>query len=45
MVTRDFHDALPQVARDHLVCRVVDKLEPITQKHTIEGLVMAGKPY
>jgi hypothetical protein len=43
MVTRDFHDALPAVARDHLVCRVVDALEPIVQKHKIEGLVMGGR--
>ena len=43
MVTRDFHDALPPEARDHLVCRVVDRLEPIVQKHAIEGLVMAGE--
>jgi Phytanoyl-CoA dioxygenase (PhyH) len=40
MVTKDFYDALPQSVRDHLVCRVVDKLVPITQKHDIEGLVM-----
>jgi hypothetical protein len=31
---------LPQAVRDRLVCRVVDKLEPITQKHDIEGLMM-----
>ncbi len=40
MVTRDYLDALPAVVRRHLVCRVVDKLAPITQKHDIEGLVM-----
>ncbi len=40
MVTRDYHDALPQSVRDRLVCRVVDKLVPVTQKHDIEGLVM-----
>jgi Phytanoyl-CoA dioxygenase (PhyH) len=40
MVTRDFYDALPQSVRDRLVCRVVDKLVPVTQKHDIEGLVM-----
>jgi len=40
MVTQDFYDALPQSVRDHLVCRVVDKLVPVTQKHDIEGLVM-----
>ncbi len=40
MVTRDYHDALPPSARDRLVCRVVDKLVPVSQKHDIEGLVM-----
>jgi hypothetical protein len=40
MVTKDYYDALPQSVRDRLVCRVVDKLVPITQKHDIEGLVM-----
>lgn len=40
MVTRPFHAALPEKVRKHLVCRVVDKLEPIVQKHDIEGLVM-----
>jgi hypothetical protein len=39
-VTRPFWDSLPQRVRDHLVCPVVDTLVPITQKHTIEGLVM-----
>jgi hypothetical protein len=24
----------------HLACRVVDRLEPIVQGHTIEGLMM-----
>ncbi|SDS76834.1 Ectoine hydroxylase-related dioxygenase, phytanoyl-CoA dioxygenase (PhyH) family [Friedmanniella luteola] len=42
-VTRDYHAALPQRVRDHLRCPVVDQLTPITQKHTIEGLVM-GEP-
>src|SRR3954467_12535483 len=36
MVTRDYYEALPQSVRDHLVCRVVDELEPVTQKHDIE---------
>ena len=40
MVTQAFYEALPQSVRDHLVCRVVDTLVPITQKHDIEGLVM-----
>ena len=44
MVTRDWYEALPDVARDHLVCRVVDELVPITQKHDIEGLVMGADP-
>jgi len=40
MVTPDYHAALPQSVRDRLVCRVVDRLVPVTQKHDIEGLVM-----
>lgn len=40
MVTRDYYDALPDFVREHLVCRVVPELIPVTQKHTIEGLVM-----
>jgi hypothetical protein len=43
MVTRDFHDALPPLVREHLICRVVDSLVPIAQKHGIEGLVMASE--
>jgi len=43
MVTQDYLDAMPPLARDHLVCRVVDKLAPITQKHQIEGLVMGAE--
>jgi hypothetical protein len=39
-VTRDYWEQLPQRVRDHLHCPVVDELTPITQKHTIEGLVM-----
>jgi ectoine hydroxylase-related dioxygenase (phytanoyl-CoA dioxygenase family) len=39
-VTHDYYAALPQRVRDHLACPVVDQLTPITQKHTIEGLVM-----
>ncbi|WP_433201245.1 phytanoyl-CoA dioxygenase family protein [Dactylosporangium sp. CS-047395] len=41
-VTRDYHAALPPVVREHLSCSVVDNLVPITQKHTIEGLVMGA---
>jgi hypothetical protein len=43
MVTQAFYEALPQSVRDHLVCRVVDALVPITQKHDIEGLVMGSE--
>jgi hypothetical protein len=40
MVTHDYHAALPASLREHLVCRIVDELVPVTQKHDIEGLVM-----
>jgi hypothetical protein len=40
MVTQDYFEALPESVRQHLVCRVVDELVPVTQKHDIEGLVM-----
>ena len=43
MVTRTFYERLPQSVRDHLVCRIVDELVPITQKHDIEGLVMGAE--
>jgi hypothetical protein len=39
-VTRRYRDSLPERLRRHLDCPVVDELTPITQKHTIEGLVM-----
>lgn len=39
-VTRGFYDGLPQRVKDHLVCPIVDELTPITQKHSIEGLMM-----
>jgi hypothetical protein len=39
-ITRAYYDQLPQTVKDHLTCRVVDKLEPIVQAHTIEGLMM-----
>lgn len=39
-VTRAFLESLPQPVREHLICRVVEKLEPIVQGHTIEGLMM-----
>jgi hypothetical protein len=39
-VTHEYWATLPAAVRDHLHCPVVDQLTPITQKHTIEGLVM-----
>jgi hypothetical protein len=41
-VTQDFYETLPEEVRRHLLCRVVDRVEPIVQKHTIEGLVMGA---
>ena len=40
MVTKSYFDSLPPVVREHLVCSVVEKLVPVTQKHDIEGLVL-----
>jgi ectoine hydroxylase-related dioxygenase (phytanoyl-CoA dioxygenase family) len=39
-MTSGYYAALPESVRKHLTCRVVDRLEPIVQAHTIEGLVM-----
>ncbi len=39
-VTENFWAQLPDRVRRHLKCPVVKHLTPITQKHTIEGLVM-----
>ncbi|WP_257138482.1 phytanoyl-CoA dioxygenase family protein [Streptomyces sp. rh34] len=41
-VTRRFWESLPERVRRHLDCPVVDELTPITQKHTIEGLIMGA---
>jgi Phytanoyl-CoA dioxygenase (PhyH) len=43
MVTQDYYDALPSGVRDHLTCRIVSELLPVTQKHDIEGLVMGAE--
>lgn len=40
MVTRSFYESLPASVRRHLVCRMVEQLVPVTQKHDIEGLVL-----
>jgi ectoine hydroxylase-related dioxygenase (phytanoyl-CoA dioxygenase family) len=41
-VTPGYYAALPALARRHLHCRVVDRLEPVIQKHQIEGLAMGA---
>ncbi|HEX8507977.1 MAG TPA: phytanoyl-CoA dioxygenase family protein [Propionibacteriaceae bacterium] len=41
-VSRAFYDTLPDYARHHLLATVVDRLEPVVQKHSIEGLVMGA---
>jgi hypothetical protein len=38
-VTRDYLETLPAQVRDHLTCRVVDRLETVVQHHVIEGLL------
>lgn len=38
--TRRYYEAMPEDVRARMACRVVDKLEPVVQAHTIEGLVM-----
>jgi hypothetical protein len=38
-VTQAYLASLPPRVRDHLTCRVVDRLEPIIQAHTIQGLL------
>src|SRR4051812_32750269 len=43
-ITRAFADALPGAVREHLLYRAVDELEPISQRHDIEGLVMGVEP-
>ena len=40
--TRGCYQSLPEEVRQHLTCRVVDRLESIVQAHTIEGLVMGA---
>jgi ectoine hydroxylase-related dioxygenase (phytanoyl-CoA dioxygenase family) len=40
VVTRPYYESLPAALQQHLLCRVVDELEPIVQRHDIEGLEM-----
>jgi hypothetical protein len=39
-VTKAFYKTIPPGLQQHLDCRIVDRLEPIVQGHTIEGLMM-----
>jgi ectoine hydroxylase-related dioxygenase (phytanoyl-CoA dioxygenase family) len=39
-LSRAYYDSLRPAVREHLLCRVVDELAPIVQRHDIEGLVM-----
>lgn len=39
-LTTPYFEILPEALRQRLTCRLVDKLEPIVQAHTIEGLMM-----
>ncbi len=41
-VTRPFLESLAPQVRDHLTCRLVDRLQPVIQHHVIEGLI---EPY
>lgn len=41
-VTPGYWERLPESVRSHLKCPIVDELEPIVQKHQIEGLVMGA---
>ncbi len=40
--TRAYFERLPAATRAHLPARLVDRLEPLVQAHTIEGLVMGA---
>jgi hypothetical protein len=39
-ISRAYYETLPADLKQHLICRIVDELEPIHQAHTIEGLMM-----
>lgn len=39
-MTQGYFEAFPEEMKRHLNCRIVKRLEPIVQAHTIEGLVM-----
>jgi len=42
-LTRGYYESLSPELREHVLCRVVDALTPITQRHDIEGLVMGAE--
>jgi len=39
-VTAAYHAGLPALVRDHLTCRIVERLEIVVQHHIIEGLLL-----
>jgi len=39
-ITHRFYKTLPGELKKHLTCRLIKKLEPIVQAHSIEGLMM-----
>jgi hypothetical protein len=39
-LTHTYYETLAPEVRRHITCRVVERLEPIVQAHTIEGLRM-----
>lgn len=38
--TRAFYESMPEALRARFTCRIVERLEPIHQAHSIEGLMM-----
>jgi len=38
-MTRGYWEALPPRVKDHLTCRVVERLETVIQHHVIDGLL------
>jgi hypothetical protein len=40
VISRAYHETLPEELKRHLGARIVDELIPLKQKHSIEGLVM-----
>ena len=38
-MTQAYLDQLPDVVRDHLTFRLAERLEPVVQRHVIQGLI------